>query len=322
MSLGATAVEFDFAAKQERAIPVEEVPAACEQGLCCWVDIDVDDPDGAAAVLNSLGVNRVAIDEALSQPIAGRHDVYDDCLHVAVAAASFETGRIAAVHLDLVLGEHFIVSLHRGRVDFLEHVRRRYRQDFVKFGQTLSFLLYEVWDHLIDAYRKGLRELTERVERVQSRIFDEANDQIFGEVSGLTHDLLVFRKYVLAARDVLQELAIRRSPFVSETCRPFLQNMLGTLERLASDLTVEREALAETLNLHMGIVSHRTNRVINRLTLLSAIFLPLTFLCGVYGMNFENLPEVKWQYGYFVFWLLATAISVGLLVLFRVKRWL
>jgi magnesium transporter len=98
--------------------------------------------------------------------------------------------------------------------------------------------------------------------------------------------------------------------------------MVGTLERLGNDLCTEREILAEALNLYLSMVSHRTNRIVNRLTMLSAIFLPLTFLCGVYGMNFRVLPELEWEYGYLYFWGLATVITGGLLVSLKLKRWL
>jgi magnesium transporter len=318
----ATAIEFDFEARKDRCIAVDEARAACDQGRSCWIDLDASDRQTVETILTQLGVNRVAIDEALSQPVDGRHDVYQDCLHVGVACPRFVDGKIQEAFVDLIIAERFLVTLRRGRADFLDNVRRNYQQDFVKFARTLGFMLYEIWDHLLDSYRRGLREIENEVERVQARIFGEVDDRIFNQVAEVMHNLLLFRKNILAAREVLRELAVRRSSFVSESTQPFLDNMAGTLERLGSDLTVEREVLAETLNLHLGIVSHRTNRVVTRLTVLSAIFLPLTFLCGVYGMNFDHLPEVKWRFGYLFFWLLAGAIAAILLGLMKVKRWL
>jgi magnesium transporter len=120
----------------------------------------------------------------------------------------------------------------------------------------------------------------------------------------------------------MHELSSRKSPFISETTQPFLESMAGTMERLGSDLTTEREVLNETLNLYMGMVSHRTNKVVNRLTVISAIFLPLSFLCGVYGMNLKNIPETRWEYGYALFWLVALGISATLLVVMRRRNWL
>jgi magnesium transporter len=102
----------------------------------------------------------------------------------------------------------------------------------------------------------------------------------------------------------------------------YLANMVGTLQRLGDDLTTEREILAELLALYLGIVSHRTNRLVNRLTVISVIFLPLTFLCGVYGMNFDNMPELHWSYGMVYFWAMAIVISAGLVAFMKWRRWL
>src|SRR4029453_9528012 len=130
-------------------------------------------------------------------------------------------------------------------------VKRRYHRDFLQFAKSPSFLLYEYWDALVASYKRTITALAANVERLQERIFDEhVSDAIFNEVSAATRDLLSFRKVVNASREVLHELSTRRSPFIAESTQPFLDRMVGTLERLGSDLAVEREILAETLNLY------------------------------------------------------------------------
>ena len=141
------------------------------------------------------------------------------------------------------------------------------------------------------------------------------DDRVFARVSALGAALLNFRKVVLPARGVLSDLATRRSLFLSETTQHLLGNLVSSAERVLQDLLVDRDILSESLNLYMSLVSHRTNQVMKRLTVVSVIFLPLTFLCGVYGMNFEHLPELKWQYGYPLFWF-AVALIVGGIVWF------
>ena len=98
--------------------------------------------------------------------------------------------------------------------------------------------------------------------------------------------------------------------------------MAGTLERLGNDLTTERDVLTDTLNLYMSMVSHRSSRLLKRLTTISILFLPLTFLCGVYGMNFQFMPELHWKYGYAGFWIVVAAIVSALLYLMRRFKWL
>ena len=129
-----------------------------------------------------------------------------------------------------------------------------------------------------------------------------------------------FRKVLLPARTVLTDLATRKSLFVSEATQAFLSNMVGTVERVLQDLLVDRDILSESLSLYMSMVGYRTNRIMSRLTVVSVMFLPLTFLCGVYGMNFEVLPELKWQHGYALFWTVVTAIVISLLVVMKRNR--
>ncbi len=329
------AVEFDFTNKAERTIPVDAVCASCESGKFCWIDIDAAaDAAGAEAILKSLGINSRAIEEALGPDVDGRHDLYDECLHTAMTAVSFAGGHFKASHVDMIVGEKYLVTLRRGTVEFVEQVRAHYRQDFLKFAQTPSFLLYEYWDHLTDNHKKAVREVEQRVEKLQERIFADADDTIFNDVAELTRNLLEFRKIMSAAREVLYELSTRRSPFVSEATQPYLEKMVGTLERLGADLAVSRETVAEAVNLYMGVTSHRTNRIVNRLTVVSMIFLPLTFLCGVYGMNFNIeqadpggvtrnrlMPELTWEYGYISFWIVAIITSASLLAFMKWRKW-
>jgi magnesium transporter len=200
----------------------------------------------------------------------------------------------------------------------LSAVRRDYKQDFQRFARSPSFLVYELWDHLIDNYLAIQKQMEERVEQLQNELrAPTVDDAVFGRISELGADLLHFRKILLPARAVLTDLSTRRTIFISETTQSFLHNMVGTVEHVLQDLLVDRDILSESLNLYMSLVGHRTNEVMKRLTVVSVVFLPLTFLCGVYGMNFDHLPELHWSFGYLFFWAVALVIVVGLLGLMR-----
>lgn len=108
---------------------------------------------------------------------------------------------------------------------------------------------------------------------------------------------------------MLKDLATRRSSYVSDTTQDFLANRVGSVDRLLENVRADRDILSESLNLYMSVVSYRTNRVMKRFTVVSVIFLPLAFRCGVYGMNFDRLPELHWQHGYSFFWLTVFVIA-------------
>lgn len=317
-----TVIAFDFDRKIEKTVPVEDVAKARADGLYCWADVQASEPGEVRALLESLGFRHAVISDVLKPDHEGTYDVYPDCLHFSVKEALLRDGTLSTASLSILLNEHAMVTFHAAEVRVVTHILLTYREDFLKFSKSPGFLLYEIADHLVQGYRRALMGFSEAVEKIQMNLFGEVDDEIFKRVSALTRDILVFRKVVLATRELMHEIASRRSPFISETTQPFLDIMAGTLERLGNDLSTERDVLAETLNLYMGMTGHRTSKLLKRLTVISIVFLPLTFLCGVYGMNFQHMPEIPMRYGYLGFWIAVISIASGLLILMKRFKWL
>jgi magnesium transporter len=314
-------VEMDFERKVERRIEIGGAKAAIGEGRFVWIDVDVSDAAEAKRTIAPLGLCADEIlEDALTNEPATQSGRYDDYLHVVVTGCRLQGAHFDLERVDAIIGERFLLTMHRGPVVFLDAVRKVYRSDFQRFAKSPSFLVYELWDNLVENYLSVQKRFEERVEKLQTELIGEVDDRVFARVSELGADLLHFRKVVLPARAVLADLGSRRSLFISEATQPFLMNMVGTLERVLQDLLVDRDILNDSLNLYMSMVGHRTNRVMNRLTVVSVIFLPLTFLCGVYGMNFDVLPEVKWRYGYLYFWASVIVIVCGLLWLMRKNK--
>jgi len=310
-----TAVALDFEKKEETAIPIGGAAAAMEAGRFVWIDIDARDPAEALRLLTGLGrLGDDVIESALrDEPFMhyGRHEHY---LHLVVSGYRRRADDLDLERLSVIMGEQLLVTVHRGPVEFLTSLRRDYHADFVRFAKSPSFLIYEIWDHLLENYLKVQKVMSERVEDLQATLHSgKVDDRIFSRISQLGADLLHFRKVLLPARAVLSDLSTRRSLFVREATQRFLGNMVGTVDHVLQDMLVDREILSESLNLYMSVVSYRTNEVMKKLTVVSVVFLPLTFLVGVYGMNFEILPELHWRYGYIYFWVVA-AIAVGVIL--------
>ncbi|MBK9036868.1 MAG: magnesium transporter CorA family protein [Myxococcales bacterium] len=313
-----TVVAFDFAGKQDPTIPLAEAPAAMAAGRFVWIDVDITHTAEARRLLTELAMFAPEIvDDALSLEPATQIARYDDYVHLVMSGCRLVGPKFDLERVDAIMGAEFLVTLHRGPTVFLDAVRKSFHADFVRFAQSPSFMLYELWDHLIDNYLSVHKVFEERVEQVQHALIATVDESVFPLASELTSDLLHLRKVVLPARAVLTDLSTRKSPFVSEATQPFLGNMVGTVERVLQDVLVDRDILSGALNNYMSMVAHQTNKVMSKLTVVSVIFLPLTFLCGVYGMNFKVLPEAEWHYGYLYFWGLALVIVGGLLYLMR-----
>jgi len=310
-----TAVELDFDTKKERAITLDQARASMQAGLFVWIDVDAADPAEARQILSGLGVLGVdEVDLALRDEATTQYARYDHCLQLVVSGYRRRGADFDLEPVSVIAGEHFLFTVHRGPVDFLNAVRRDYHSDFVRFAKSPSFLIYEIWDHLIENYLSVQKVMGERVEKLQGELHTgQVDDKVFARISALGADLLHFRKILLPARAVLSDLSTRRSLFISEATQRFLANMVGSVDHVLQDMLVDRDILSESLNLYMSMVSHKTNEVMKKLTAVSVVFLPLTFLVGVYGMNFEILPELKWRFGYVYFWIV-TVVTVAVIL--------
>jgi magnesium transporter len=315
-------VSLDFATKEHKKLPLDDAQAAMAAGQFVWIDIDVGQTEEARALLTKINLCAPEIvEDALSREPATQIARYDDYIHLVLSGCRLSGHKFDLERVDAIMGEGFLLTMHKGQPLFLEAVRRSYVKDFQRFAKSPSFLLYELWDHLIDNYLAVHKRFEERVEYVQARLIGSVDDAVFAEASELTSDLLHLRKVVLPARSVLTDLSTRKSPFVSEATQPFLNNMVGTIERVLQDVLVDRDILNGALNNYMSMVAHKTNAVMSRLTIVSFIFLPLTFLCGVYGMNFDVLPEKGLKYGYLFFWIAVVLIAVGIVAFMKRKKW-
>ena len=317
----ATVVSFDFRGKQLADIDIASARAEMDAGRFVWIDVNIARGDEARALLSSLALCQPEIlEDAFGREPATQIARYDDYIHLVLSGCRLGGKSFELERVDVVMGERFLLTLRRGDASFLKSLRKQYRTDFVRFAQSPSFMLFEIWDHLIDNYLSVHKAFEERVQAMQRSLAGDVDDRIFGDVSALSSDLLDLRKVVLPARAVLTDLATKKSAFVSEATQPFLLNMVGTVERVLQDVLVDRDILSDALNSHMSLVAHRTNKVMGKLTVVSVIFLPLTFLCGVYGMNFEVLPETKLEWGYYGFWGLAIVIVIVLVGVMRRAR--
>jgi magnesium transporter len=319
--------EFQFEPKLERLVSIDTALAAAREGGFAWIDIDVADVAQARGTIAGLRLlTDDELDAALTQGPACQLARYDDYLHLVVTGC-----RLAGLHFDLervdvIIRAGYLLTLHRGPAVFLDAVRRTYRSGFHKFARTPSFLVFELWDHLIENYLDVQKQFEERVALLQAELVRNVDDQTFERVSELGADLLHLRKVLLPARSVLNELSTRKTPFVSEMTQPFLANMMGTLERVLGDLLVDREILSESVSLHMSMVAHRTNHTMKYLTIMSAVFLPLAFIVGFFGQNFDNLPGLReWVHSDVLMWamiVLCLSTPAALVYWFRKKRWL
>ncbi|MHC4996101.1 MAG: magnesium transporter CorA family protein [Planctomycetota bacterium] len=323
------AIGFDFQSRTETPLEPEKAADAIARDRCVWLDVDLGhrpDPDSlrySEQLVAALGLlDEETLEDALDFETPACQTRHTQGLRFTMCGCSLKEGELHLEALNAFVGKNLLITVHRGPVTFLDEVKRTYHDDFVHHAQSFGFLIYELWDHLIENYLHTQRYFEEHVLDLQDRLMHKVDEDVFAAVSRLGSDLLRFRGLLLPARSALTELATRKSVFIPATTQPYLRDMTQAIEHILQDVMVDRDILSDTLNLNMSMMANRTNQVVSSLTAVSVIFLPLTFLCGVYGMNFLNLPELSWYYGYAMFWLVCAGIVGAGLYLLRKKRFM
>ena len=179
-------VDFDFETKIEKSIALTEVASAIDAGRFVWIDLDAQDVDEARRLLTAelSGVAEEIVHDALTAEAATRHARYDNCIHVVVSGCRQRGLHFDLERVDIVIAENFLVTIHKGPVTFLTSVRRDYKSDFHRFAKSPSFLVYELWDHLIDNYLAIQKQMEERVEQLQNELrAPTVEDGVFCRIS-------------------------------------------------------------------------------------------------------------------------------------------
>lgn len=328
----AVRAEFlDFRDRSHGAVALGEIPEQRAAGRFIWVDIDLNTIQPAelrdlipSCVLESKPTSQILTEGCQSQ--ASENQTVstltrtDDAIRICLVGVQQQNNGLASEQLDIVIGEGLLTTFHHGHSGVLNAVRRDYISDFERHAATPSFLIYEFWDKQIDQFLSIQSQLDEEVEAIRLALRHSADEMTLTRLADVSSQLLALRKRVLPARRVLEELVSRKTTLISEATLNFLGKMIDTLERLLSDITANREILESAMNFSLTVMAHRTNMTMNRLAVVSTIFLPLTFLCGVYGMNFEVMPELEWQHSYAMFWVVSAIITVTLTIVLKRAR--
>jgi magnesium transporter len=282
-----------------------------------FVWVALRDPD--AAELEEMRVqfdlHELAIEDALKEIQTPKVESYGTYLYLILHGIDFSAAehRFATHELDIFLGEHFLVTVHD---EFSRSVGRMLdvcpRNDFV-LAEGTAALMHRIVDTMVDNYRPEVEKLEARLDQIEDRIFNRPSSNDVREILGLKRDVASLRRVVLPQRDVVGRLARREFPIISEALSYRFRDVHDHLVRLADEATLYQDRITSLLDAHLSFTSNRLNVVMKRLTVISTIFLPLTVLTGMYGMN-VTLPHFPGGEPLQFWWLLALmlAIAVGL----------
>ena len=318
-------VRYDADSIEEREIDDVATLANLGEDRVTWIDVR---GLGDEAVLRQLatlfGMHPLALEDAVNVPHRAASTLYENQqVLIARVPVIGEDGSIDAPQVCFVLGRRSLLTFQERPFGFFDPVRERLRAGIGpirKLGP--DYLAYALIDLLIDRYYPVVQELSEAMEELEEEVIEQPLEDSLGKIHQVQRKLVVLRRIGAPQREALATLLRDHSPLVSEPVRVFLRDTHDHAAQIMEAVDSTREMGIGLVNLHLSNVSQRTNEVMKTLTLVASIFIPLSFLAGVYGMNFDDIPGIHRPESFAIFVAVIVAIASTMLWWFRRRGWL
>jgi magnesium transporter len=319
-------IEYDQDHLKEQQLKDASALRSFKEGpTVSWINVDgVHDISMVEALGESLGLHPLVMEDILNTDQRPKIEAYDDYLYIVIKMLHFdgESREIRPEQVSLILARHFVVSFQERPEDVFEGVRGRLRAGRrIRFMGT-DYLAYSLLDAIIDSYFSLLEKFGDQVELLEEELITSPTPATLSKIHHFKREMLLLRKAVWPLREVLSSLTRDENPLISGETRLFLRDVYDHTIHVIDNIETLRDLLAGMIDIYLSSVSNRMNEVMKVLTIMATIFIPLTFIAGVYGMNFEYMPELHWRWGYPAVWLVMIGVTCGLLLFFRHRKWL
>ena len=230
---------------------------------------------------------------------------------------------IRVEQVSLILGKNYVISFQEREGDVFSFIRERIRNNIGRIRKLgADYLVYSLIDAIVDNYFTIIERLDEKIENLEDKIIIQPNPSNVQAIHKLKRDLIFLRKSVWPLREVINFLEKGESPLVLESTHIYLRDVYGHTIQVMDTVETLRDVISGILDIYLSSINTRMNEIMKMLTIIATIFIPLTFITGIYGMNFQYMPEIKWFWGYPVVLSIMVAIGIGMLIYFKRKKWM
>jgi magnesium transporter len=223
-----------------------------------------------------------------------------------------------------VLGDDYVLTFQEADGDVFDGLRERLENSKGRIRNAgADYLMFAILDAVIDNYFSVIEVMSEKIELLEDQLFeDEVEDDITKDIQELKKEILKIRRAVFPLREVINRLEKTETPLIEERTNNYIRDLYDHIIQVSESVDIYREMIWGLMDMYMTTISNKMNEVMKVLTIMASIFIPLTFMAGIYGMNFEYIPELHFKYGYFVLWGAMILVFVGMLIYFKRKKWL
>lgn len=291
-----------------------------------WVDIEQPTDEDNKILSEVFNFHPLTIEDAIATRNQPKVESYNSYLFLIVHGVAMETNsnKFVTHELDTFLGENFVVTYHYAFLRSIDAVKNQIRINTYICERGADYLFHQILDKIVDFYIPVIDDFDAAINKLEDQIFrmEKPNNKILEKIMKLKRSIARLIRISRKQLDVLSRLAHGEFPLIDEHLLPFYRDIYDHMHRVTDLAENYRDLVTGLLNIHFNVIATKTNDVVKLLTIFSAIMLPLSLIAGIYGMNFENMPELKTRNGYFITLGLMLVVAIGLLLYFWRKGWL
>lgn len=305
-------------------IPIDEILQKCDRQSINWINIDgLSDTSIIKKVGEHFNLHYLLLDDIMNTDHRPKVDEYDDHLFLTMKMLyRMEGDEIDYEHISFVLGKDFLLSFQEKEGDIFNNLRERIKNDTGIFRKRgADYLLYRLVDTIVDSYYTILENVGYKVEALEENISTNPTIEDFRQIQELKKEFIYLRKVVYPLREALNKILKNEYGFIEKNTLKYYSDVYDHVIHLIDSLDTYKDLTSTLMDLYMNTINYKMNEVMKLLTIITTIFIPLSFVAGIYGMNFENMPELTWHYGYYEVLGIMGIIFIGMIFYFRFKKW-
>lgn len=320
---------IDFEEKsinESRVDDIHDCAKFRDSSTVSWINVDgLHDTQPIEQIGKDFSLHPLTLEDILNTSHRPKLEVFDDYLFVVVKMLTFNESnrKVESEQVSIVLGSHFVLSFQERVGDVFDDVRERLRSAkgrIRKMGP--DYLTYVLIDAIVDNYFIVIEKMGEEIESLDEQLLNHPTEKTIKQINSLKRELIGLRKAVWPLRELVSALQHAESPLVKKGTYTYLRDVYDHTIHVVDSIESYRDVVSGLLDLYLTSISNRMNDIMKTLTIMATLFIPLTFIAGVYGMNFKFMPELEWRMGYPAVLILMAAVGIGLVAYFKKKKWL
>ena len=295
-------------------------------GTVTWIQIEgIHNTQIVEEIGNYFGVNSLVLEDLMTPNHLPKIEIYEDHVFIILKSLDYDASTLSVFReqICLIIGENFVVSLRENTGELFTPVQNRLHNALGKIRQMRSdYLAYALIDVIVDHYFVALEHLSDQIEATEEETITNPTSEVLEKINILRRELLLLRRPILPLRDVIDEVLDGEIALLTQDTHLYFRDVYDHLIQIIHTLETLRSTVSGLFDTYTSAVSHRMNEVMKVLTIVATFFIPLTFIAGIYGMNFKFMPELEARWGYPIVLLVMVSIGIGMLIYFKLKKWL